>query len=54
MWSPVARQVSPFPDPKDCSDGKPDPQSPVQPDARVVYSQISQLRLVGNEHLTQH
>ena len=43
-----------MPGSKDCSDGKPDPQSPVQPDARVVYSQISQLRLVGNEHLPQH
>ncbi len=39
---------------RDCTDGKPDPQSPVDPDLRVVYEQTSQLRLVGKEHLARH
>jgi len=36
---------------RDCTDGKPDPASPVDPDVRIVYSEPSQLRLIGHEHL---
>ena len=36
---------------RDCSDGRPDPLSPVQPDVRVVHEQTSQLRLLPREHL---
>jgi protein kinase-like protein/WD40 repeat protein len=32
---------------RDCADGRPDPESPVNPDLRLVYDQTSQLRLVG-------
>jgi tRNA A-37 threonylcarbamoyl transferase component Bud32 len=43
-----------FPGSRDCADGYPDPKSPVQPDLRMVYDQISQLRLLGKEHLARH
>jgi len=32
---------------RDCSDGHPDPMSPVDRDLRIVYDQTSQLRLIG-------
>jgi hypothetical protein len=36
---------------RDCSDGRRDPNSPVQPDLRIVYDQASQLRLLSRQHL---
>jgi hypothetical protein len=36
---------------RDCSDGRRDPQSPLNPDLRIIYDQTSQLRLIGKEHL---
>jgi tRNA A-37 threonylcarbamoyl transferase component Bud32 len=38
---------------RDCADGKPDPQSPANPDVRVVYRQESQLRVLAKGALTQ-
>jgi serine/threonine protein kinase len=38
---------------RECSDGKPDPLSPAQPEVRVVFEQTSQLRLLSREHLRQ-
>jgi len=32
---------------RDCSDGHPDPLSPVDPDLKIIYDQTSQLRLIG-------
>jgi hypothetical protein len=39
---------------RDCSDGKPDPASPVDPDLRIVYDQTSQVRLLGREQLKRN
>jgi hypothetical protein len=36
---------------RDCSDARPDPISPVQPDVRVVFQQTSQLRLIDRRFL---
>jgi hypothetical protein len=38
---------------RDCADARPDPDSPVNADLRIVYDQTSQLRLVPNEHLAR-
>jgi hypothetical protein len=38
---------------RDCADGKPDPLSPAQEGVRVVYEQMSQVRLLAKEHLTR-
>ncbi len=42
-----------IPGSRDCSDGWPDPQSPVLQDPRIDLSQTSQLRLLGKEHLNR-
>jgi hypothetical protein len=39
---------------RDCSDGKPDPASPVNPDIRIVYNEPSQIRLVDEKLLAQN
>ena len=39
---------------RDCTDGRPDPQSPVDPDVRVVYEHTAQLRLIDREHWPRH
>jgi hypothetical protein len=36
---------------RDCSDGRPDPASPVDPDLRIVTDQSSQLRLLDAQYL---
>jgi Tol biopolymer transport system component len=36
---------------RQCSDGWPDPASPVDPDLRIVFDQTSQLRLLPREYL---
>jgi serine/threonine protein kinase len=36
---------------RDCSDGKPDPRSPVDPDLKIIYDQTSQLRLLKGKFL---
>src|SRR4030095_5369565 len=38
---------------RDCSDGRQDPESPVDPDLRIVYQQKSQIRLLGRKFLTR-
>jgi len=38
---------------RDCSDARPDPASPVNPDLRIVYDQTSQIRLLAKDHLAQ-
>jgi hypothetical protein len=58
IWTVVAMETGSetgvsIPGARDCSDGKPDPQSPVHPDLKVVYRQVSQLRLLGDEYLTR-
>jgi hypothetical protein len=37
-----------------CEDGRADPESPVDPDLRVVFDQTSQLRLLDRKYLQQH
>jgi len=39
---------------RDCSDGRADPASPVDPDVRMAYDQTSQIRLLAREHLPRH
>jgi hypothetical protein len=39
---------------RDCSDGRPDPASPVEPDLRIVYDLTSQLRLLAKENLRRN
>ena len=39
---------------RDCSDAKPDPLSPVQPDVRVIFQQMSQLRLLDRKFLPRN
>lgn len=39
---------------RDCSDGRPDPASPIDPGLRIVYDQRSQLRLLAREHLKRN
>jgi hypothetical protein len=38
----------------DCSDAKPDPASPIDPDIRIVYDQRSQLRLLDRRFLERN
>ncbi len=39
---------------RDCSNGRPDPASPVDPDLRVFFDQTSQLRLLDRQYLSRN
>jgi serine/threonine protein kinase len=43
-----------MPGSRDCSDGRPDPDSPVNPDLRIIYNQTSQLRLLDGKFLARN